>query len=183
MSSYLYKNMLIVLRGAQENDVGIHLVKNTYNIWFDKSDKNTGYESDNDKILIFYDDVLSTSDSYINIGPDWTPPSTMHIGYMHILAYNNCIKVTKCKFSKKEDLVKELNTLWQFIAESMWVYKVGDIDSCNYIIYWDMDTIGYIEDIIRNAGLLTNSKEFSHIFTDREIRIAIASSLPKRNQV
>ena len=53
MSSYLYKNMLIVLRGSPENDAGLNLVKNTYNSWFGKSEKNNGYESENDKILIF----------------------------------------------------------------------------------------------------------------------------------
>ena len=86
MSSYLYKNMLIVERSAT-NEVVLALVKTTYNIWFDVD--ATQNESPHDQIILFYDPsapTTSSNDTFTEIDPRWLPPILTPVGFIHLLS-------------------------------------------------------------------------------------------------
>ena len=179
MSSYTYKNILIVERGTT-NEVVIALVKTTYNIWFDVSTADCLY----DKIILFYDPsapTTSSNDTFTEIDSQWKPPNLTPVGFMHVMSCDKfSIKVTKCRFPKHEDFAQEMRTFWQYIAESLRARGMANIDAYGvFTIYWDKDTVAPYANMVREVGLMTNFVDYSHTFRDIEIRIASASALPK----
>jgi hypothetical protein len=182
MSSYLYKNMLIVERGTT-NKVVIALIKITYNIWFEVQENDRGNERPWDKIILFYNPELyttSNSDTFTEIDSNWMQPKIDPLGFMHLLSCDRILKVTKCRFPNHNDFSQEMRTFWQYIAESLRVDGVGNIDAHGvFIIYWDKDIVAPFANMVRAAGLMTNFLDCSHTFRDIEIRIAAASALSK----
>ena len=166
--------MLIVQRS--ETGPMADLIKNTYKIWFHKVEN--GFEGEWDRVIVYFSTPLTTKDSFELIPPLWTPP-LQYTGYMHIQSQHPYMKVVKCQFPQPENFTKMiLRVFWQFIAESMRVCSPCTIEGYGYTIFWDKDALCSI-DKVREAGLLSNIQELSHKFTDREIRIAAASALPK----
>jgi hypothetical protein len=181
MSSYLYKNMLIIERGTT-NKVVLSLIKITYNIWFDVKPNDRCNEYPWDKIILFYNPELytSNSDTFTEVDSNWMPPTNTPLGFIHLLSYNKILRVTNCKFPNHNDFSQEMRTFWQYIAESFRVDGIGNIDAYGvFIIYWDKDMVAPFANIVRDAGLMTNFIDCSHTFRDIEIRIAAASALSK----
>jgi hypothetical protein len=173
MTSYLFKNMLIVQRNATEENA-IDIIQKNYNIWFDKT--TGGFEGDWDRVVVFYDKNVSENDGFSPILINWVPPPSC-IGYMHILFCHPFMKISKCRFQTPKHFTNIIPMFWQFLAESMRVFSPCSAIGYYYTIYWEKSEIISINEL-REARLLSNLEEFSHVLADRDIRIAAASSLP-----
>ena len=169
MSSYTFKNMLIIER-ATTHGVG-DIIKNTPGVWFDSNTSGFQHESPNDKVIIFYG-LADTDVPTISVVREGWVPSSPIIGYVHILSSITKLKVIKCKFSVQNAVSRELTTLWQYLVESIKLSGIKDVEMANFVLYWDQLDATIMSKAME-SGLLTDRTTMSHTYTTSEVKTGV----------
>ena len=170
MSSNLFMNMLLVERQVVNKSVET-LVKQHYNIWFEKGDGIKAFRHENpyDKIIIFYDKYQDVSNKIVSINNNstWTPNGNP-IGYVILFSKGTKVLVSDIKFPGN-GLREGLGALRKYLIESIRMTMSTNIDSMKFMIFWRKSIIDPVMKDAHDSGLLSSQSDLSHTFLSGEV--------------
>jgi hypothetical protein len=170
--TYVYKNLLIVERESSHFE-SVKMLKDYFNTWFPPRQLFEA-ESASDKIILYYDDTISTSDNIEPIKNIKYAFDKHYTGTIKILidAYN--IKIIFGDFSSPDTCKKALSMLKDYFIHALKVSSKSDnkLNELKCTVYWKPELVNINDQgkiIITNLGLLTNLYNLSHTFTSVNI--------------
>lgn len=164
MTSYQFKNMLIVERGSNHSSVS--QARDRYMAWFDQT-KPFQYRSDLDKVIVFYPETgLNSGIQLAALSGVYSPPSYPN-AYMVMLCDGVYIKVVKCVFTDETQFRTHMTTFRNYLYET--IRRSGaDIDQVRFTLYWENKFLTpNTRPILMQLGLL--SADDHHVFTRGQI--------------
>jgi hypothetical protein len=176
MSSYIFKNLLIIDRASSHSD-SIKAAQH-HNYWF-KPLQPFDYHTGNDKVILCYPQEISQESSQIHIQTN-SPFNVTDTpdGAFHILIDKTDIKVLNATFKSYDKLQKHILSLKQYIIQC-----IKDLSSYSphstsytsrntviltyfpkYTLYWSNSLSADILTIATASGLISNISDSSHTF-------------------
>ena len=170
MSSYTYKNFLIIERGST-NNFTIN-VKKSQEYWFPEKVKPFTYQSLQDKVILIYDLPFSQTDAVKEVDNSTQFNSGKILGAIKILCDGVNIRCISCIGTPNDDIVKVLPLFREYILKtiSMCTNISDEIDRLKFSISWDLPNEMEIlySDIVR-AGMMSDVCNKSHCFSGKEV--------------
>ena len=172
MVSSIYKNMLAVCRSSQNQSIKT-LLRDHYNFWFAEDLPPFSFTSPNDKVIIFYPNMITANTEDIVPLEDHITftPTEIADGALQFLADNTMIKIIGCKFKTNELMKSSLSLFREYLMKGVKNLNLIDYNQYKFAIFWDEKLLnGEVLPIIKESGLLTNNNNFSHVFSVEELQ-------------
>ena len=171
MSILTYKNILAVARDCKNQTV-IQLLRDNYKFWFPEQRQPFSYASVNDKVIVFYPQTSTLSETITCITDDVKfTHSELPVGALKFLSDGSMIKIIECKFCTSEMFKACLVIFRDYLLETIRRINLPDYNSVNFVIFWDKELLNpIVSELIKQVGLLSNDQELAHCFTISEIQ-------------
>jgi hypothetical protein len=172
MVSSTYKNMLAVCRSSQNQSTKT-LLRDHYNFWFAEDLPPFSFTSPNDKVIIFYPNMITTNQEDIVTLEDNSTftPTEIADGALQFLSDKTMIKIIGCKFKTNELLKSSLSLFREYLMKGVKNLNLTDYNQYKFAIFWDEKLLnGEVLPIIKETGLLTDNNNFSHVFSAEELK-------------
>jgi hypothetical protein len=172
MVSSTYKNMLAVCRSSQNQSTKT-LLRDHYNFWFAEDLPPFSFTSPNDKVIIFYPNMITANTEDIVPLEDHITftPTEIADGALQFLADNTMIKIIGCKFKSNELMKSSLSLFREYLMKGVKNLNLIDYNQYKFAIFWDEKLLnGEVLPIIKETGLLTDNNNFSHVFSVEELQ-------------
>jgi len=172
MVSSTYKNMLAVCRSSQNQSTKT-LLRDHYNFWFAEDLPPFSFTSPNDKVIIFYPNMITTNqEDIVTLEDNITfTPTEIADGALQFLSDKTMIKIIGCKFKTNELLKSSLSLFREYLMKGVKNLNLTDYNQYKFAIFWDEKLLnGEVLPIIKETGLLTDNNNFSHVFSAEELK-------------
>ena len=167
MSSYTFKNLLIVERGTT-NDTTKSLVEKVYGAWFDFR-QPFEYHDPQDKIVIFYEPSGLDGPNISQICTEVYSPRGTPVAMLKLLCDKNNIKITHLHFKSNKDLTKHMKVFREYLLNTIKLNTNTQL-STKYTVYWKKEILDQTKiNTLKTIGLVGGGADLSHTFTDKEI--------------
>jgi hypothetical protein len=164
--------MLAVCRSSQNQSTKT-LLRDHYNFWFAEDLPPFSFTSPNDKVIIFYPNMITTNqEDIVTLEDNITfTPTEIADGALQFLSDKTMIKIIGCKFKTNELLKSSLSLFREYLMKGVKNLNLTDYNQYKFAIFWDEKLLnGEVLPIIKETGLLTDNNNFSHVFSAEELK-------------
>ena len=179
MASYTFKNLLVVER-ASSNITTTQLLRNRHGQWFPDR-QPFEYQSDEDKILVFYPSALGIGDSLHRIDTEVFLPNGEIQGIVKMLCDCNNVRIISVQFHNAQECKTFLGMLHDYLVKTIINARATVTD--RFVLYWDpalfLD-IPYLEKCAKDSRLLSDPVKKIHAFdgTGADVSTAVVEPNP-----
>lgn len=175
MSSYVYKNLLIVERASKHATKSF--VKDVCKLWFPAREPFQ-YQGDNDRIILYYPKPMSTADQIHPLDVSHSLADSGYTGTVIIQVDGSHLKAIGANFNDAAGCADCLKLIRDYIHQCIKVSAAdaAAVDAGGFRLLWQADLLNAAsKPLIVAAGLLNTPMTGSHTFKGVDIYPAAPS--------
>ena len=176
MSSYIYKNLLIIERGSPHSSY----IKNM-NITFEDESIPFLYKSNLDKIIFCFNQLIQVSNDIKILEPNYNFELLKYeysnnpvIGIIKLNSDINNLKIYHVDFKDSIGMKNSFIVFREYLVRNIYSLNLTSnmIDQSNFLLHWDFGTLTFEQkNILKTIGLYTNFGPYK--FTAENIKCII----------
>lgn len=176
MTSYIYKNLLIIERGSTHSIY----IKNM-NITFEDETTPFIYKNNLDKIIFCFNHLLQVSNDIKILEPSYNVELLKYeysnnalIGIIKVSSDRNNLKIYHADFKDNIGLKNSFIIFREYLVRNIYSLNLSDniVNESNFLLHWDFGILTFEQkNILKTIGLYTNFGPYK--FTAENIKCII----------
>lgn len=166
MSTYIYKNLLLVERNSKHTN-SVEMAKTTLNIWFDET-SFFQHKGDADKVILYYPNTHTQDAKVYDLSGNNYNPDAVIEGVIHLYIDRTHLRVVRGDFKNSEVckvFLLQLKEYIHYLIETVSQSDEKKIDDFSFTLEWSCDILNEtVKLLVESAGLLNTPEQHKHIF-------------------